>query len=319
MNGRGSLTRRLTLLCLASGLLGPDARAVPAPTADQARECRVPIALVHHKTLVPVRFEGLRDLHLILDSGMGFDGLLLFKPDLKDSLDIRKPIEAAIPGAGGGPPSAAILADSMSFRVGGVRFENQRIIILSGNTMGSAAVDGVIGYSLLGHYAVAVDFDSLTLTLHDPRTFEPASGWTSLPLRFGRNNLPFIETSIVVEHEAPIPLNTYIDCASSETIELLLRPGMKFTIPKAAVDACLGRGLSGDINGKRGAIARLILGPHELKDVVAAFAPAEIRSKAEGADAVLANGALCRFNLVFDYARARLLVKPNRHFGDRFE
>jgi hypothetical protein len=306
----GSAARWRALLCLALVLVSAGAWAM---------DPRVPIDLVHSKTLVPVQFEGLRELHLILDTGMGFDGLLLFKPGLKDSLGIRNLIAAKIPGAGGGPPSDAFFADSVGFRVGGVRVENQRIIILSESSMGSAAVDGVIGYSLLGHYAVEVDFDSLTLALRDPQAFEPAPGWTSVPLTFGENNLPFLETSIVVEREAPVPLKTYIDCASSEAIELLLRDDMKFTLPQQTTEAYLGRGLSGDIHGQRGTLAKLILGPYELQDVVAAFVPAQIRSKAGGADAVLANAALCRFNLVFDYAHARLLLRPNSHFAERFE
>ena len=53
--------------------------------------------------------------------------------------------------------------------------------------------------------------------------------------------------------------------------------------------------------------------------MLAAFAPAEICSKAGGAGAVLANAALRRFNLIFDYAHARLLIRPNSHFGERFE
>ncbi len=288
-------------------------------TVVWAADPSVPITLVRDKTMVPVQFEGLRELHLILDTGMGFDGLLLFKPELKDSLGIHTLIDAVIPGAGGGPPSKACFSDSAGFRVGEVGFVNQRIIILSEGTMESAGVDGVIGYTLLGHYAVEVDFDSLTLTLRDPQAFEPVPDWTAVPLTFGKNNLPFLDVSIVVDREAPIPLKTYIDCASGEGIELLLRDGMKLTLPQETTEAYLGRGLSGDIHGKRGRIAKLILGPHELHDVVAAFAPAEIRSKAGEADAVLANAVLRRFNLVFDYAHARLLIKRNSHFGERFE
>jgi hypothetical protein len=37
------------------------------------------------------------------------------------------------------------------------------------------------------------------------------------------------------------------------------------------------------------------------------------------ANDVLGLGALHHFNLIFDYARRRLLVKPNRFFGDPFE
>jgi hypothetical protein len=303
----------LSGVCRGVGIASPDAGLNPAAVPH------VPIALIRNKTVVPVRFQGVRELHLILDSGMGFDGLLLFDPGLRDSLGSRNLTVAKIPGAGGGPPSEAFVADSLAFRVGDVRFESQRVIIPANDALGSPEIAGVIGYSLLGHYAVEIDFDTLTLALRDPQTFEPGPGWTSLPLAMGRNNLPYLEVSASVGDERPIPLKAYIDCASSEAIEFLLRPSMRFTVPLDAEEAYLGRGLSVDIHGRRGRIARLILGPHELRNVVAAFAPAEVRSKAGGADAVLANSALRRFNLVYDYVHARLFVRPNGHFGDRFD
>ena len=52
-----------------------------------------------------------------------------------------------------------------------------------------------------------------------------------------------------------------------------------------------------------------------------AFAPTLVRSKQDGADAVIGNGLLCRFNVVFDYAdtsQARLWLKPNDAFDDPF-
>ena len=295
------------------------AESATQPAAYRFTSPRVAVELFHDKTLVPVRFDGLRELRLILDTGMGFDGALLFKPALRESIGMRHAVEAQIPGAGSGPPSAAVFSDSMTFNVGSVRFENQRVIVLSGAGMDRGAVDGVIGYSLLGHYAVELNFDSLTLTLHDPQRFASRIGWAELPLSFDANHLPFLETSVIVESGPPVALRTYIDCASSEAIELLERPVMKFVMPRETEEVLLGRGLSGDIHGKRGRIAKLILGPHVLTDVRAAFGPAEVRSKASGADAVLANGALRRFNVVFDYAHSRLLLAPNSHFHERYE
>lgn len=77
----------------------------------------------------------------------------------------------------------------------------------------------------------------------------------------------------------------------------------------------LGRGLSGDIYGQEGDIAWVALGPHRMGDVTVAFTPAEIRSKQPGADAVLGNGLLRRFNCVFDYSGMRLYLKPNSLFA----
>ena len=93
-----------------------------------------------------------------------------------------------------------------------------------------------------------------------------------------------------------------------------LKPGMKFRIPAKTEEMVLGRGLSGDIYGKKGTVSKLIIGPYELLDVEASIAPAAVRSRQDDADAVLGIGALRRFNLIFDYANKRLFLKPNRRF-----
>jgi hypothetical protein len=136
---------------------------------------------------------------------------------------------------------------------------------------------------------------------------------------FKDNNIPWIDASIVVNDEAPVQLSTYIDYASSDAIELLERPKMKFRLPDDTEDAHLGTGLSGDIYGKRGRIAKLIIGPYVLKDVGAAIAPADVRSKQDNADAVLGNASLRRFNLIFDYAGGTLYIRPNKSFDEPFE
>ena len=94
---------------------------------------------------------------------------------------------------------------------------------------------------------------------------------------------------------------------------------MKVHLPEDTEEAHLGTGLSGEIYGRRGRIARLIIGPYEIEDVYVAIAPADVRSKQDNADAVIGNGALSRFNLIFHYAGKNLYVRPNRSFHEPFE
>ena len=49
---------------------------------------------------------------------------------------------------------------------------------------------------------------------------------------------------------------------------------------------------------------------------MAAIVPAAVRSKQVGADAVVANGLLRRFNVIYDYARQKLYLPPNAHFTE---
>ena len=278
----------------------------------------IPFTFVNNKTILLAKVGGSRPLRIILDSGMGWDGILIYNPDVRDSIKLINPQSSNIAGAGKGNASSAVFADSMSFSIGDVEFKDQRIVVLQNDSFKGFPTDGVVGYSILGHYAVEVNYDNFTMTLHESEKLQIDSSWEAVSIFFKDNNIPWVNVKVVIENETPVSLSCYIDCASSETIELLLKPAQKFLIPKETKEVHLGRGLSGDIYGKTGKIVKVIFGPFQLKDVTAAFAPAEVRSKQKGADGVIANNLLRRFNLIFDYAHLKLYIKPNSHFNDTF-
>jgi hypothetical protein len=116
--------------------------------------------------ILPATVGGSRPLQIILDSGMAYDGLLIYNSALVDSIDLPNPVRANVGGAGSGPPATALVADSMSFQVGDVLFEGQRVILLEGDAMKGFPSDGVCGYSLFGSYAVEIDYDCLEIVLH---------------------------------------------------------------------------------------------------------------------------------------------------------
>jgi hypothetical protein len=208
------------------------------------------------------------------------------------------------------------MIDSGEFRVGPVRFADQRIIVFQDDLYKGFPSNGVIGYSIFGHYVTVFDYDSNTLTLYDSAAPAVDSGWTSLPIYFKENMIPWVDVSVSVGRELPSKLAAYIDFAAGDAIVLLEKPGRKYPLPSDTVRALLGRGLSGDIYGLTGTISALTIGPYPLTYVKAAVADEKTRSKQEGADAVIGNGSLRRFNLIFDYRRKTLHLKPNTHFKD---
>ena len=78
----------------------------------------------------------------------------------------------------------------------------------------------------------------------------------------------------------------------------------------------LGRGLDGDIYGQFGRISSFKIGSFVLHDMPTAFPQAAIRSRQQGADGILFDNALRRFNLIFDYSREKLYIKPNGSFHE---
>jgi len=201
-------------------------------------------------------------LRLILDSGMAYDGILVFDKDKVDTAAFRGLRESAVAGAGSGGGSAALVDEGACFTVGGLHFRNQRIAILTGGTFKGFPTDGVIGYSLPGHYAVEIDYDRSMIILYESETFSAGPGWESLPLYFKDKRIPWIDIAIATDDEAPVRISTYIDSASGGALELLSRTANKFRLPLQTKETFLGRGLSRDIHGQQGIIGRMRIRSH---------------------------------------------------------
>ena len=286
---------------------------------DTLKHHQIPFKLIRNKVIVPVNIGNSRTFDLILDSGFGYDGIILFKSDLADSINLTGRISVNIPGAGDGPPSRAIMSDSMMFNSGTCQFKNQRIIILQNDKFKNSPTDGVIGYSYFGHYKVEVDYDNKIITLHDSSDIINDSGWETIPLTFNENNWPHLNIFISVENEEPVLLDVYIDYASSLSLEFNITPEMKFKLPEKFEADYLGFGLSGDVMGKTSRISKYIIGKYEFTNVTATFFEGKGRSKDKTADGVISNDALRRFNLIFDFQNKILMIKPNGSFNEPFE
>ncbi len=263
----------------------------------------IPINSERNITLVTVKIGNVEIPKILLDTGLPFDGVMIYNPDYRDSFDLSNAVRVKIGGAGDEEGSYALILDSAEFLLGDLEMKNQRIIVLQSDIYKGFPTNGIIGYSIFGHYAVEFDYDKNIMTLHNSSNYKTDSSWTEIPLYFKNNNIPWLDVSVVIENEEPILLHMYIDYASRDAVELLEKPDMKFSLPEVTEDVHLGRGLSGDIYGKKGRISKLIIGPYELKNVSAVFPPAKTRSKQENADGILGNSSLKRFNLIFDYCK----------------
>jgi len=270
----------------------------------------IPFTLAHQKVVLPVTVGDSRTLRIILDTGMTWDGLLITNPALRDSLPLAGAVEALLGGAGGSGAQRALMLEAVEFRVGELACRGQRLVALAGDAMRGFANDGVCGQTLFGHHAVELDYARSLLRLHPPGGFSPDSSWTRLPLRFTEQGVPALDIAVGIAGADSVWLTAYIDLAASETLELLTGENQRFALPAAREAAYLGRGLGGDIHGERGEIAWLALGPLRVERPLATFVPAALRSRQAGAEAVIGGALLARFHCVFDYAAARLYLKP---------
>jgi hypothetical protein len=297
--------------------------AIIVPVCAQAGDAKpvgqIQFALVANRVVFPVTVRDSRKLEVILDTGMRSKGVYLFHSEDTSHLDPGRLQEVRVGGAGSGEASTAVMADSMTVSADGIDFIDQLVIVSQSNTTQGFPTDGVIGYTLFGDYVVEIDCDDLMIRLYDPAGFSADSTWHRVPLEL-QELIPFLAAKVSVAGEPPVAVRVYIDLAAGEALELLVGPSMKFSLPDSLTERkYLGTGLSGDIYGRTGWVDRLEIGPFTLEDVPADFPPAEVRSKQQGADGILGNNAIRRFNVIFDYSRSVLYMKRSGHTDDPFE
>lgn len=292
---------------------------IPEVRNDKIEEDRqIPFELLWSKIILPVRVNDSRELSIILDTGMPSKGLLLFDRDLADELKLSGTDKFRIHGAGKGQVSYALRTEPAKLSLGGIDFENQEVNILQNDTMRGSPTDGVIGSTLFESHVVKIDYDKRIISLLDSPLSNVDPTWEMVNLTFNENNIPFLEASISIDGEEEFDVSLYIDLASSEALELLVKPDMKFTLPDNLPSKYIGKGLDGHIVGQYGEVASLKIGSFVLHDISTAFPKSEVRSRQQEADGILCNDALRRFNLIFDYGRGKLYIKPNSHFSEPF-
>lgn len=279
----------------------------------------IPLEIVRNKTHVTVKVGDTVIPKILLDTGFAFDGLMIYNPDYRDSFDLTGAMEVKIPGAGSGEPATALMMDSSKFSLGNIEMKNQRLLVFTSDTYKGFPSNGLIGYSIFGHYITELNYTDTIMTLHRTDQFSADSSWSQIPIYFKNNKVPWLDGFIVIADGNPVPVSMYIDYASGEAVELLEKPDMNFQLPAKTENVYLGRGLSGDIHGKTGYISKLIIGGYQLQNIKAAIVSAKVRSKQPDADAILGIESLRRFNLIFDYEGKMLYLKPNSQFHEPFD
>lgn len=300
------------------GMLIPYSFACGQDHPQTANTNQVPFKIERNMVIIPVSVNGSDPYDLILDTGMGFDGIYMFHKEFVNEIDTSGAIEVRTPGAGADESSSGIMIENGILRFGDVTVDSQRVVILQSEYTQGFSADGVIGWNLFGHYTVEIDYDSRIIILHDMESFQANSGWQMIPITL-KKNLPFFAGELEVIEGENLPVTLYIDLASDEALELLVEPGQRFTLPDSLEEDYLGTGLSGDIYGHRGRSKRLCLAGYNLHDIPTSFAPAKVRSKQEGADGILGGGLIMRFNMVFDYTNECLYVRPSKYFEIAFD
>ena len=123
-------------------------------------------------------------------------------------------------------------------------------------------VHGLIGFDLFKDFVVEIDYDNQKLTLTKPEYYRDRviNRDIVMPIHFEYNK-PYVRTTIVTDKNEYVPVKLLVDTGASDAIWLSTSSDDRINLPDKNIETFLGRGLNGDLYGKKGRIGGIWVGP----------------------------------------------------------
>ncbi len=185
------------------------------------------------------------------------------------------------------------------------------------------ALDGIIGYDILKNYVTHIDFNQNTLNLYHKVNEVPMNGYTKIPFKT-MSNIPLIEVSMQLKNgevlqgtaifDSGAGLTLMVNTPFSQANNLSQKTGRSFKYSKPT-------GLTNHMSSfEVFGIQSLSMHGFTFTDLPVTLTNATSGvASYEGYLGLLGSDIIYRFNMVLDYRKQHIYLKPNNQYGNVFE
>lgn len=277
----------------------------------------VPFTLVNNLIVIKGEVNG-KELSFLLDTGL--TKTLLFNLKFSDSLKLNHIQNIQLRGLGMGKSINALKSNKNTMRIKGIANFNHMVYLIMDSMFDLSAkmgmdINGIIGGDLFRDFIVKIDYSKKKLTFYDPETYvyKDCKKCESFPLSFF-NQKPFlnvyVENHLGEEHKAKL----LIDSGGGDALWLFEDTHPKIIVSKKYFRDYLGKGLNGDIYGKRSKVNKLRIGSFIFENASVSY-PDSISiltvRKNKTRNGTLGAEMLKRFHVIFDYPNKKITLKKN--------
>lgn len=285
---------------------------------------KIRFQLINNLIIIPVEVNGAT-LSFLLDTGVSRPIIFNYL-NVSDSLKIKDTETILLKGLGEGEPVEALRSNNNIIKIGEAIKINQELYAIFDPSLSFAPrlgvpVHGIIGYDVFKDFIVEINYISKYITLTNPEdyVYKKCKKCSSLNLEF-YNNKPYINGLVKIDNKE-IPVKLLIDSGGSDALWLFEDEGLGIKSNKKYFNDFLGHGLSGSVYGKRSKIDEFSLKNFKFRRANVAFPDSISIVYAKlhrGRNGSLGADILKRFNLIVDYRKARITLKRNSNYNDRF-
>jgi len=273
--------------------------------------------------IVEVSINGSTKLNMILDSGA--TATLLTELTEEDSLALNYNSLIEIKGLGTGPGVMAYRSQGNELRAGKIKLGNQTVYVLRENIFSLSnhvgyKINGILGADFFQNNVVRINYNTQIITIYESESYKTPKGYVPIAMTIDKNRM-YITLPVTGSNWTVRNATLLLDTGAEVTAWFRSFGDDRIEIPEKRIYRYIGQGLNGVIEGHLGRINQINMKGHTLKAPVVAFPDslsiAEVISVADR-DGIIGGQLLNRFNLIFDYPKRTLWIKPNSNFKKPF-
>lgn len=284
----------------------------------------IPFKLINNLIFIPIKVNGI-ELNFLLDSGV--DETLLFSMDDKKEVSFFNVEKVTLRGLGSEASIEGLKSQNNTLEVPGLKSTGHLLYIILDQAFNLSShmgipVNGIIGYHFLKNNLVEINYEKKRITIYDEENKirkKIEKKFQEIPITIEKLK-PYIRGSVIMD-TSEIPVKLLVDIGNSDAVWLFQNASELIKVPEKNFEDYLGKGFSGDIEGRRAQIRKFTMSKFEFQDPVVAFPDTiSIRNVKMVQDRAGSVGAevLRRFTVAFDYPNRKMYLKKNGHFNDPF-
>lgn len=285
---------------------------------------KIEFELINNLIVLPIELNGVK-LSFVLDSGVSKP--ILFNLTSKDSLGINNYSEIFLRGLGGGKPIKALSSNKNIVKLKNFENRNQQVYVIVDKSLNFShklgiPIHGIIGYDVFRDFVVEINYAAKFIKIWKPSeyVYRSRKNVETLPLSV-ENRKAYVYAEIE-QGGKKNPVKMLVDTGSSDALWLFEKKERGIILPAKNFEDFLGRGLSGDIHGRRSKIDVFYIGRFRLSKAKSAFpysTSIKYITNLGDRNGSLGGEVLKKFNIVFDYPSNKITFKKNSYFKKPFQ
>jgi len=284
----------------------------------KGKTIQLPFVLENDFIVINVLLDNVMPLRFIIDTGA--ENTVLLEKEISDLLNVNYQRTFNVRGADVNEELTAYLATGIDLRLADALLaRNRSMLVLEENYFNferiiGSNIQGILGADFLMRFVVEINYRKGFIVLHEPGGFKPSGRHIEVPSDFVRNRA-YLNLPIAVSANQPTTRKLLLDSGAGLTLLVHTFEDSTSTsidLPSQTVPAYIGSGLGGSLEGSVGRSRSIQLADRELNGVVTYFQPLDTvgMSFLNAREGIIGNRILKRFNVVIDYVRNKVYLKP---------